>query len=406
MFKFIKKLPINLISPPKIILIIWGTILSLYSFKLIIRPEISLNTILSFVLFLFFIFLGFLTSKIMLFKKISIKTDLKQIKIIKKVYLLLTLVSIIGLILIYFKLFSQFSILDFFLKQQIIKRDATRSRIGSYLVLFSYVLIPLSNYLFYYNRINRKKLFLPFIISTLYGISYWGRYPIMVALILFVSSYFIMNSSRKKSKLTLKKILYIVVVFLISFILIYSFLSWTIELRMRTYGPNYGYTTDDINYQIIGKLIGNSNIIFGSLRGFISTYSYLVSPIYTLDFYLNSDFEFLVGRQMFPYFFRLFTSQSYRLPQVGRGLQLPTFIGYSFIDFGFLGIIVYSFLLGFFSYFFYKISLNKRSLTGIMFFPIMLAFLLMTPFISYSSQTLFVVQIFYSICIIIFVRIK
>jgi hypothetical protein len=355
---------------------------------------------------MFFLFFGVLTSKILLFNIKFMKHDLYNLNILKKIFYVLIFVSIVGLVLIYMKLFSQYSFFDFVLKQQIIKTNADRSRFGTYMVLFSYVLIPISNFLFYHKKIKRKILFIPLLISFLYGISYWGRYPIMVSIIIFISSYFIMNSSRLKNKLTLKKVSIIIIILMVLFTLSYVFLSWTIELRIRTYGPGYGYKVGDINHKFLGEIIGESNIFFGSLRGFVFTYSYLVSPIYTLDHWLKTEVDFSFGSRMFPYFYRIFTSKSYRMPKVGTGLQLPTFIGYSYLDFGYLGIIFYSYLLGFLSFMFYKISLNKALLTGVLFYPIMVAFLLMTPFISYSFQTLFIIQIFYSMLILFLIRIR
>jgi len=119
------------------------------------------------------------------------------------------------------------------------------------------------------------------------------------------------------------------------------------------------YLIDLDHYQndnAINYFLQDISPIFGSYRGLRNTYSYLVASIPTLDYWIQRDSEYGLGQASFPYFYRM-AEQLDIISGVeltgdrvlGEGLQLPTLIGYLYIDFGFAGIYFGLFILSFFS---------------------------------------------------------
>ncbi len=404
-----------LLSPSFIYFVIWFFILFLLSLKIIIFPELGH----SFYLALGMNFLGLLlgTSQAMLMQqklcKCQIVNNTKDFftwvkvnkNLLQKARRLLCFIAAIGVIFIYLKVFSQVTIIQFFLQQAYVKSKVKRSIFGTYLSMCAYVALPVSACLDYEAKKFLKYSKFPSILAGLYSISYWGRFPLLVAVIILSSSKILIFLLEKQIKdfLCYKKgmIAKGIICGIIGFLIVFLFMSWTIELRVAEYGAGYDPYKNLYKENNLTKILKAISPLCGSFRAITITYSYFTASIPTLAYWTSMDSEYGLGQASFPYFYRLMNKiglidkpvlMGDRV--VGRGLQLPSFPGYLYIDFGLVGVLVFSYALGLLSMCLYERFLSRPSLSRLSYLSIIYIIVVFSPITNAIAQTMFVIILF------------
>lgn len=399
-------------SPVSIYFAIWGFVLFIYSLKLLDYGSLSPSFYLGLALNFIFLFIGGVIAKT--FMKKSWRKEYSQTyalafvnemitreKKLMSAYKILLVVGFIGLIFIYLTVFSQISIPNFFLQQATVKAHVARSIIGNYLTSASFIALPIAVVLVSVNKKNKMLILFPLIQCMLYSMSFWGRVPLMTAFIMLISSMIltrqVINISQNKSiKINFIKVL---MNGLLIFVVVYAFLSWTIEKRMAEFGDAYEpyrmYSNhNDLNYFLAGNL-PEKGITY---RGVVTTYSYLTASIPTLNYWISQESELAMGQASFPYFARLLQKVGFIQGELitgdrplKNGLQLPTLIGYAYIDYGHIGIIIFSIIIGFIGNYLYLRHLRKPRLKFILYLSNIYVLILLSPFINATSWTSFVI---------------
>jgi len=240
----------------------------------------------------------------------------------------------------------------------------------------------------------------PLVLCLLFSFSFWGRVPFVMAMIIFASCKLILSliitSQNNLKQNTIKYTVKTIIIIFIIIIAMFSFLSWTIEFRISQYGPRYNPTQQYASDNLIAKYLQNHSSLFASYRAAQITWSYLVSPIATFDYWVSQDSEYALGQASFPYFFRLAHKLGLsKEPEIvgdrplGGGLQLPTFLGYAYIDFGFFGIFLYSFILGYVATRLYRNLFRRPRLSSYMYLSLIYILILLSPQISATTWTMF-----------------
>lgn len=413
-------------SPVKMCIIMWVAILSLYSIKLLDYGGLSGSFYLAVSLNLLFVLLGGIFARLCMPKSWNMKDSKENAqnfindmrakeKGLLRIYKVLLFLGFVGILLIYTKVLSQISFGSFISQQATVKSLISRSVLGNYLASSAYVAIPVSVILVLINKKRKMLIVYPLIQCIVYSVSFWGRVPVMVALIMLVSSYLITKQScniayGRSNKIKVMKLL---VSSTLAFIFVISILSWTIELRMAEFGVGYTPYTYYLNYSSNLNLFLAENLPDEGItyRGVVSTYSYLTASIPTLDFWVSRDSEFAMGQASFPYIARLF--QQIGLIQggelitgdrpLGNGLQLPTLIGYAYIDYGYIGVILSGAFIGFIGNFLYLKNLRKPKLKFIFYLSNVYVLVLLAPLISATAWTSFVIIIFGFVLVVAYI---
>lgn len=338
-------------------------------------------------------------------------------KRIRIIYYVCCAMGVIGVILMYIVVFSQINLTEFFTQQATVKAVVDRSLVGTYLSAGAYVAIPLGVIIKSLMRRSWIYPIFPLIICFLFSFSFWGRLPFVQALIIFASSKILISllsiSLTNFRCYTRKFIMKWVIIISISIILIFVFLSWTIHFRISQYGPRFNpvakYTTDNL----IAEFFNKHSSIFASYRAAQITWSYLIAPIATFNYWVSQDSEYALGQASFPYFFRLVhkigLSEEPKIVgdrPLGGGLQLPTFLGYAYIDFGYIGILIYSFILGLIPTAVYKKLFIRPRLSSYMYLSLIYVLILLSPMTFAPYMTLFPIILFYMWGVNIIIRLR
>jgi hypothetical protein len=339
------------------------------------------------------LFFGFALVKIIFYKKIinvrkkkKILLFLKKrISILKKVYSVFIIISLAGLILTYIKLFSQVSF-DFFIHNQAtIKTDIDRSVLGAHLCSFAYIDFIIGILI---SKITDKKTYwlIPILMIILFSFSFFGRVPIFIALIMGYFMHTIIDYLYNKKKNIIKFFSLIILFIFLSF----SFLSLTINERIAEYGITYDPYRDFISNDT-KIFFNNYDFIFGSDRSASITYAYLFNPIATLNYWASNTFELGYGKHSFPYIYRIMVKLGVidnkdnfigNNETVGEmGLQLPTYLGSLYEDFGYFGVLLFPFLISFISTYLYYKLIYYNNIYSILILPILLTFIVFSPLI-------------------------
>lgn len=404
-----------LFSPTFIYLAVWGFILFLYSLKIVTFPDLSKGFYIVMFMNVLGLILGTLQAKLFTYKfsqsQIVENTTafFKQLfdskNRIYRVYKLLIFISFIGILITYFKIFSQVSVMQFFFQQQYIKAQVARSVFGNYLSMASYIALPISACLDFIYSKKLKYSIKPFIFASMYSLSYWGRFPLLMAVIILLSSklLFIILKRQEKDFLRYKKgILPKIIIYgIIAFILVFLFMSWTIELRVSEYGSGYDPYASYYSENIVTKILEPNAHLFGSFRAITLTYGYFVASVPTLSYWAGMESEYALGQASFPYIFRILDklgtingSLIVGDRVIGRGMQLPSFVGYLYIDFGWIGVLVLSYLLGLIATLLFERFLNKPKISNLFFLTLIYALIVFSPMTNIISQTMFVIILF------------
>lgn len=404
-----------LFSPTFIYLAIWGFILFLYSLKIVTFPDLSKGFYIVMFMNVLGLMLGTLQAKLFTYKISrsqiveNTTTFFKQLfdakNKIYRVYKLLIFISFIGVLATYLKVFSQVSVMQFFFQQQYVKAQVARSVLGTYLSMASYIALPISACLDFIYTKKLKYSIMPFIFASMYSLSYWGRFPLLMAVIILLSSklLFIILKRQEIDFLRYKKgtLPKIIIYGIIAFILVFLFMSWTIELRVSEYGSGYDPYASYYSENIVTKILEPNAHLFGSFRAITLTYGYFVASVPTLSYWAGMESEYGMGQASIPYVYRVFDKIGFidnpvlmgnRV--VGRGLQLPSLVGYLYIDFGFIGVLVLSYLLGLIGTYTYDNFLVKPTLPRIMYLTLIYMIIFFSPITNVIAQTMFVIILF------------
>lgn len=404
-----------LFSPVFIYFIIWVFILFLYSLKIVIFPQLSRGFYLVMIMNVLGLVIGTFQAKLLVGEtnknQVLKNTEdffnwlLNKKLTLKRIYNILMIISLVGVLTIYLKVFSQVSILQFFIQQQFVKAHVIRSVFGTYLSMAAYVALPIAACLDYITKKRMKFSVIPFVFASMYSLSYWGRFPLLMAVVILLTSkmlFFILNKQIKDflryKKGTLTKLFFYG---FIAFLLVFLFMSWTIEWRVSEYGVGYDPYAGYCNENVITNLLKRVSYLFGSFRAITLTYSYFVASIPTLNYWANLESEYGLGQASVPYMYRFLAKiglidnpilMGDRV--VGRGLQLPSFVGYLYIDFGFIGVLILSYLLGLIGTYTYEKFLVKPTLAKIMNLTLIYMIVVFSPITNVIAQTMFVIILF------------
>jgi hypothetical protein len=266
----------------------------------------------------------------------------------------------------------------------------------------AYCALPISASLDHIARKHINFSIIPLTFAGMYSLSYWGRFPLLMAVVILLTSkmlFFILDKQSrdflKYKRGTLPKLFFYG---LIIFQIVFLFMSWTIELRVSEYGDAYDPYADYYKENTITKFLKSNSHIFGSFRAITLTYSYFVASIPTLSYWTSMESEYGLGQASFPYVYRF-------LDKIGlidnpilmgdrvvdRGLQLPSFIGFLYIDFGIIGVLMVSYLLAFFGTYMYETFLVKPTISRLMYLTLIYMIVVFSPITNVIAQTMFII---------------
>jgi hypothetical protein len=108
--------------------------------------------------------------------------------------------------------------------------------------------------------------------------------------------------------------------------------------------------------------------------------------------------EYGLGQASFPYIYRLLHKIGIlRNPVIigdrviGQGMQLPSLVGYLYIDFGLVGVFFFSYFLGLVGTCLHNGFLSKPSIPKLLYLSLTYVLIIFSPFTNVFSQTLFVI---------------
>lgn len=397
----------RLLNPVVIYCLIWCLLLLLFSFRIIDYGNLSNSFYIAFFLSLFGIVSGAeFTNVFIKTKKVTEVyngfTILPKQRALKHIYKIFLILGFLGVIIAYFKVFTQVSVSTFFNNQAYVKSYLPRSTLAAYLTAPLFVNVPIGVLIYKYYNKEIKYLICPMIFIVLYSLSFWSRLQIMIAVIFLIASFVYLSFIDNEKLISLGRLIIIVI---IASVLIYVFMCWTIEFRVAEFGTEYGlkdiYKTNDEFFTVINPILP----FFASKRAFRMTYAYLVASFPTLDYWLNANISSVYGQASFPYFFRLFKNLGFINKTIvadqvlGNGLQLPSLIGYAYMDFGFFGILLYTFLLGIFASYYYRLLLLKKDPIYIFYciwFIALIVFSVQTNMISITNFCIIFIVMFFT----------
>jgi hypothetical protein len=398
-------------SPVFVYFAIWSFIFILYASKTLYFGPLSDSFYLGFALNLIGIVLGFATVMSILphgFKRKNLEANIELFVAnlfskkgkIKRIYYVCCLLGLIGVVLMYFSVLRQISMIGFFTEQATVKSYVHRSYLGTYLSMGAYLALPLGVLLQSIMRRSRLYIIFPLVLCFLFSFSFWGRFPFVIALIIVFScktlGNLLIRYQKNLKENALRWLFKTSVISTLLAIAAFCFLSWTIEWRLSEYSRTYNPYRQLASENVITDFFRKYESMFGSYRAPLVTWGYLTASIPTLNYWISRDSEYALGQASFPYFFRLFHNMGLAgKPEItgdrplGGGLQLPTFLGYAYIDFGFLGIFVYSYLLGLISTFLYGKFLIRPQLGPYMYLSLLYVLVLVSPQICATTVTIF-----------------
>ncbi|MHC4585036.1 MAG: hypothetical protein ACYS3N_10925, partial [Planctomycetota bacterium] len=309
---------------------------------------------------------------------------------IRKAHMWLCFLGLLGVIIGFITLFQQVSLQYYLIYQAAVKTEISRSILAAYLSTCAFVAVPLGGILRWILGRSRVYIVLPMVICFFYSVSFWGRFPFMIALSMLGGTY-ILNKllllyRRGGNKIIISRLIRGSALVVLVVVVVFAFLSWTIEWRVSGYGEGYGVPSSQISSNAVTDVLENISPVFGSYRAVQITVSYLTASFPTLDYWVSRESEYGLGQASFPYIFRLLHKVGLiGEPKIvgdrvlGDGLQLPSFVGYAYIDFGFFGIVAYSFLLSFVSSVLYYNYFIKPSIIRCLYLSFIYATVLVSP---------------------------
>jgi hypothetical protein len=398
-------------SPVFVYFAIWAFILLLYASNILDYGSLSNSFYFAISLNIVGILLGYATVMLILPRRLKRKNLGANIDLfvadlfskkekIKRIYYVCCLLGLIGVVLMYCSVFRQISLIGFFTEQATVKSTIHRSYLGTYLSLGAFLALPLGVLIQSFMKRSWLYVACPLSLCFLFSFSFWGRVPFVIALIIVVSCKIIGNIliryQRNLKDNAIRYLSKISIFGAVVIILMFSFLSWTIEWRISEYGRSYNPCQQFVSENVVTDFFQKRALMFGSYRAGLITWSYLTASIPTLNYWVSRDSEYALGQASFPYIFRLFHKMGLsEQPEItgdrplGDGLQLPTFMGYAYIDFGFLGVLIYSYLLGFISTFLYEKLFIRPKLGSYMYLSLLYVLVLLSPQICATTWTIF-----------------
>jgi hypothetical protein len=396
--RFLKK---EFLLLPNILYVsIWCIICSLYALRLIDYPPLSIEFYIAIFLNVIGILSGFWLGLFGMHwpnkevraanRNLFIKLSIARHKQLRMAFWACCIFSFIGIILMYLSIFNKISIAFFFSAPSMVKRDVPRSLVGTLLSTGAFIAVPIGAMLKWGLGFSLVYVVIPIALICLYSLSFFGRAPFVMGIIMLFSAKALLSlcSSRSFQRnygLNGKRFFYI---FLLP--IIYCIFSWSIYFRIAEYGERYVYNPYEgyVNDSII-IFLEKFSFLFGSPGAAIMAYSYLTSSIAALNYWVSHDSEYGFGQASFPYIFRFLARLDLIQEPIITGdrivtdlrLQLPTYLGYAYIDFGFIGVLIYGFILSFISTRIYVSFLVRPNFTNYLILPFLYVVVLLSPFI-------------------------
>jgi hypothetical protein len=362
-----------LYNPTTITIIIWLSCFSLYFSGFVNYGAESSNLFWALLLSAVGLFLGnqFAVLKIGSLKSKTIRTSLservqsQEISILRA-YRTLILITVIGLGFLFVSLLIKVPLSVLFTNPDYVKNEVERAYWGSLFVSAVYPAQIFGCLLsFCGSKKNFSYLFVPLLLTLIYMITYWGRLPVLIDLIVISGVWFISDLSKGNKKLKIARLMFYS---LATVMVLLVFMSWTIEFRIKSYSDSYnGFTNAYTPGNVINDFIKENSKIFGSFRSLQISYNYAIAGIPTTSYYLGKESEMAFGQACIPYIYRFGHSLGI-LPapvlsgdrMLGDGLQVCSMIGFFYIDLGYIGLIAGIFIFAYVSsYNYYKFLLTN-----------------------------------------------
>jgi len=402
---------------------IWSMSLCLFSLRAILYPALSSQFYIAIFVMLVGVSAGFLVAWLPV-RMLSRETRnanrdtfvalLKTRSLwLKRVFWALCIVGFLGTLLMYTSVGSQISPGEFLEYQSTVKAEIVRSWAGAYLSMAAFAAVPIGAAICWMLRGRWYHLAIPLALCGAFSFSFWGRVPLAIAVCMLVGSRALSTLLRRPyhptGALSLKPVLKRLAIGLGLVLMAFSLLSWTLHFRILEYGtvggrlkynPYHAYTRVKVR-----EFFEDYRFLFGSPQAGIITYAYLANPIATLDYWVRRESEYGLGNASFPYFFRLASKLGLlKDPTITGdrsvtelGLQLPTYLGYAYIDFGWLGVFLYPFLFGYIATSMYHRFLVKPTLRSYFYLPLVYMFGLLSPFVFVFQGTEMIVVLFWTV---------
>ncbi len=394
----------SFLSPLSIYFFIWIVTFSLYQLRLIrYRESSDLTLYLLFGSFLTF-FLGSVTKALQFskskdkykirskpsrqsFKEQCIRNEKKILWLIR-VFLI---ISFLGVILLWKNLYSIIgSFSDIFSSGHIIKHEKLgRIVFANYMIAFAYPAAVLS--ICYLSVVNYKKLicYLPFLCMVLYGLSIFGRFPIVAGILIYVNGYFLVqfHNRRKKAKHYL----------LLTLLLLLTFIGSNFLLDLRTQSMRNPYSMY-ASQEVLDKFDKLPSFL-GSEKSLLAAYSYFAGPFGAFDATLENGDRYYLGKASFTPFFRLLAKFNLANEQELKKIRqrsrfyipapvvMPTYLGSAYLDFGIIGVLVFPYILGFLSSGYYFQFTRRAAFLSLFLSIVLLVFIEFSVLVNIFGQT-------------------
>ena len=356
----------SLFNPLFIYFFIWIATFSLYELRLVrYRDSSDFTLFLLFCSFLTF-FLGSMTKALQFSKskdkyKIRSKPSLqsfkeKCIRNEKKILWLIRvflIISFLGAILLWKNLYSIFgSFSDIFSHGFIIKQEKLgRIVFANYMCALAYPAAFLS--ICYIGFVNYKRLtcYLPILCIMLYGLSIFGRLPIVAGILIYMNGYLLIKLRNRR-----KKIKYYL---LLTLLLLLTFIGSNFLLDLRTGDMRNPYS--EYASQTVLDNFDKLPSFLGSEKSLLAAYQYFAGPFAAFDARVESSNRYYFAQASFTAFFRFLAkinlANDEDVKKVGRRevLYVPvqvvmdTYLSGAYLDFGVMGVLFFPYILGFLS---------------------------------------------------------
>jgi len=350
-----------------------------------INYPFNFSALLLFLLFYFSYVFGWFSYNLMPKKRISCEIEAHTPRKISSVTTILSFLTGIYLVLIFYDFFVIGNLLNVGITEAREVRTIEGPRgsiIGFLVVLFTGApLLLLISLLVYKDSKKQKKSYLykvQFLLSIIGLLSYFlsgGRNNFAISIVIISLIFLILKKSRishfrSKSikKYLFKSLIFSILLFLFLFML-YIFIDRVnyqgISMYSSVMGMESGFYIDVTHYDF------QVDIVRDYYYAFIVFLFYLGHPIMVVSQYFDAEFinhtygalSFSLPTMFYDFIFGTSFFSNALDSLILKGVYMST-PGYLFIDFGFLGVVFFGFLLGFYVSFFLKKSQSKNSNTN------------------------------------------
>jgi hypothetical protein len=272
----------------------------------------------------------------------------------------------LGALLMFLAMLGQFSLSQYWTQQAAVKGYVDRSYVGTYLSMFAYVALIAGATLRAYLKVSPLYVAIPLVEVSAFSLSFWGRAPIIIGLIMLsvvLVSPALLRSRRRKIKIG--EVLRVALTALLCGGVLFCAACWTTQLRIASLPPNYDPYSPFTGAEV-KETLNQVQPLIGSPRAALITYSYIANSICALDYWIARPSEYFLGQVSFPYFSRTLRKAgllSGEDPIGDRtvtelGVQLPSILGYAYMDFGWTGVALFPFAICYTSSVCYRRFLN------------------------------------------------